>query len=224
MNLPGDDVMRRAVRSAWTSLPLYLLGSLVVASALAVTMWMAPGVNLLSVMSLCYLVTPLMAPMIRATQVFATSDDTFRLRDYVTTLPTGWTVTVRLASPIMGVLALTAVAFTAWQSSGIDLFLVPLGVGASITVVGVLGFLMAFPLALEDRRRSLGYLWIHGLHLAARGIVPTVAIVATIGLGLWLLLTVSAGLLVVLPGAIAVVWTVAFLTAQSRSHLTTTAP
>jgi hypothetical protein len=78
---------------------------------------------------------------------------------------------------------------------------------------------MALPLALSSPARPLRDLWALGLHLAARSMVPTLAIVSTIALGVFLLIKVSAGLLIVVPGLVAVIWSVAALTAQQRSGL-----
>lgn len=208
-------VMRRAMRGVWPHLPVLLIGSITVCAGAAIATLIAPGLTPVSVFVIGLLVMPPFAALIVvANGIIVSGDATFR--EWGSGLASSWRRVVTVVGPPVVALALLLTAVHVWQVSGESWVLLPLGVAATVSAIGVLGLTAALPLALERPGLRGTALWLSALFLVARRPLSFIAVACLAGMGVWAATAWSASLLLFVPAPVALVASAAVWSSAAR--------
>ncbi|TDD28721.1 hypothetical protein E1218_06290 [Kribbella turkmenica] len=202
------DHLPAALRALWHELPLLAAAGVLVCTASGVVVLLMPGLSPGSVLLSALLVGPVWAGLV------ATTDSVVRdgpggvllmLRSVRRCGPAG--LEVAAVPAIIGALALLN-----WTLYSGPLFLLPMAVSGCATVLAVLAACYAFSLRVTTGMRGRS-LWFTSLALVARAPVVPLGIVALGVVALMLGTSVTASLLLLAPGPVALfasagTWTV----------------
>lgn len=128
------------------------------------------------------------------------------------------TIPVTAVPTVLALLSLAALEV--WERTEELVWLIPLGIGTTSTVLAGLGMIIAVPVRLAGFQLDWRNLWLLSLGVVAQSPAAVVAVVAVAVLGLWAALNISAGLLLVVPPLLAITWAAAALTAAAKASLT----
>ncbi|WP_433163448.1 hypothetical protein [Kribbella sp. CA-247076] len=202
------DHLPAALRALWHELPLLAAAGVLTCTASAVVVLLMPGVSPGSVLLSALLVGPVWAGLV------ATTDSVVRdgrggvllmLRNVRRYGPAG--VEVAVVPAVVGALALLN-----WSLYSGPLFLLPMAVSGCAAVLAVLAACCAFSLRVTAGLRGRA-LWFTSLALVARAPAVPLGIVALGVVALLLGTSVTASLLLLAPGPVALfasagTWTV----------------
>ncbi|WP_179426500.1 hypothetical protein [Spelaeicoccus albus] len=210
--------MRRAVRGVWPHLPVLLIGSIAVCAGAAIATLIAPGLTPVSVLVIALLVIPPFAALIAVANGIVVRGDATVRQWGGSLIRSGWRA-VTVAVPPVVALALLLTAVEVWRISGQSWVLVPLGVAATVSAIGVLGLTAALPLALERPGLRGTALWLSALFLVAKRPLSFIAVACLAGMGIWAATAWTASLLLLLPAPVALVASAAVWTSAARLGL-----
>jgi hypothetical protein len=199
-----DALLRRVLRGAWSSLPALAVGSAAVGGAAALTMLLAPGISPASTLVAAVMLGPFVAALAAVAERVA-DGGTASVRDWLSSVR-------RLAVFGVGacllpalIAALFQVALFAWQHTGSALLLPSVAVSGAAAMTALLGLFAVLHLGSRDPNLRGNSLWRTGLALVLLRPLGFVATCCLAGLGLWACVGVTASLLVLVPGPVALV-------------------
>ncbi|MEU8222194.1 hypothetical protein [Kribbella sp. NPDC048915] len=192
------DHLPAAFRALWHQLPLVATAGALVCSASIVVVALSPGLSPISVLLGAFLVAPVWAALIATTDAVV-RDDRGGVRELMTNLrkhgPAGIGVGLLPA-------AVVACALVNRQLYDGPAFAVPLAVSGCASVLVVLASCYAFSLRVTDGLRGRT-LWLTALHLVARAPAVPLGVLALAFVALLLSTSVTASLLLLAPGPVA---------------------
>ena len=195
-------ILRRVWSSLWRHLPMLSISAAVTAVAAVLAVQSAGGNQLLAPLLLALLVGPSLMALLNVVQGALVDDDT-DLRAYLGGLKasalrsTGYSLI-----PALCLVSLVAAA-DVYARTGSGFMLISLGVAAAATILAVAGFTVAVPLAVARPELRGVRIWITSWFLLGRWPVRFFAPVALAGLALWVAVSVSSTLVLLLPAPIA---------------------
>lgn len=197
-----DALLRRVLRGAWPALPALAVGSAAVCAAAAVTMLLAPGISPVSTLLAAVLIGPFAAALASVAQRIA-DGDTANVRHWASTVRrlAGFGVAACLFPALVG--ALFQVALFAWQHTGSALLLPSVAVTGAAALAAALGLPAVLHLRSRDPDLHGVPLWRTALALVLLRPLGFVATGCLAGLGLWASVGVTASLLMLVPGPVA---------------------
>lgn len=202
-------VLQRTIHGVWTGLPALLAGSVTLTLAVAAGVVLGGGLTPWSLLITAVLAGPALTGLARVCHDIVVEDDaTIR----------GWArATRRTASTGIGLLAvpvipaaLLMVAVVVHERTGSPLWLAPMAVSASATVIAVFTLLAAVPAAIARPEVRGVARWALALHLVARWPVRFAAPLTVLGLGVWAGLSITGTLLPLVPGPVLLLAAAAF--------------
>jgi hypothetical protein len=204
------------LRSSWSALPV-LLGVGVVSCLIAgLTAYAFPGTTPVGVLVLGIIIVPLLATLVQFMQD-SIGQDAYGFTGYLRRFPAAALRSVAVSVVPSVIAAVALVALGAWNATGNPFWLIPLGVGGASTVLTALGMIIAIPVRLAAPEVTTRQLWSVSFAIVAHAPIPVVAVAAIGVLGIWACLTISAGLVLVVPPVLAIVWAAAALTSCEQA-------
>ena len=197
-------------------MPLLLSVSVVSCVVAGLTAYAFPGTTPVGVLVLGVVIVPLLATLVQFMQD-AIGPDAYGFMGYLRRFPFAVLRTVGVSVVPSVVAAISLVALGAWNATGNYFWLIPLGVGATSTVLTVLGMIIAIPVRLAAPKVTVRQLWSVSFTIVARAPIPVVAVPAIGVLGIWACLSFSAGLVIIVPPMLAVVWAAGALTSCKQA-------
>lgn len=192
------DHLPTAFRALWHELPLLATAGALVCTASAVVVLLTPGLSPLSVLLAAFVVTPVWAAVIATTDAVVLADRggvAVLLKNVRTHAVAGLEVGVVPAVVI-------ALALLNWQLYAGPLFALPLIVSGCASVLLLLASCYAFSLRVTAGLRGKR-LWLTALHLVARAPLVPLGVLALVFVALFLGTSVTASLLLLTPGPVA---------------------
>lgn len=209
--------LRIALRGMWTQLPVLLIGSVMVSLAAGAGLLLARVSVPLGLLAVALLVAPTTMALIACAGSIVDGEDV-GVGDYFAALRSvGPRAIVPALVPAVLVI-LTLTALLAYRLGG-GVFLVPTGLGTTVTVLGLVALLVALPLRVRHERPRGIALWMLALHVFARTPVPFLAAGCVAGLGTWAAASLSNGLFVLVPAPFAIVLSAAYLASPAERML-----
>jgi hypothetical protein len=211
------DHLPLALRSLWHELPLLAVVGVITCTATGAVVLVIPGINPGSVLLAAVLVAPLWCG------VMATTDSVVRggaggVVVLARNLKRCWLAGLGVGL-VPGVVA--AVALVNWElysSSARPLLVVPLAVSGCATVLVLLASVYAFSLRVTAGLRGKS-LWLTSLSLVARAPAVPLGILALGAVALLLGTSVTASLLLLAPGPVALFASAGTWTTYTRSEI-----
>lgn len=205
------DLLPAAARLLWSHLPVLLLGSVLVTLAALAPALISPGLTPVGLLVAAVTVGPVWAGLTATTnRLVGTGDATAigLLRDVRRHAAAG----IRTAAVPGVVLALGVLSLTLWQGTHQLWLLGPLAVTAVVAVLSALAAVVAVPLRVRTGAHGRE-LWERAVELtAARPSVPLGVLAAAV-LGVLAGTSVTASLLILVPGPLALLTSAALWTA-----------
>lgn len=211
------DHLPLALRSLWHELPLLAVIGVFVCTATSAVVLVVPGINPGSVLLAAVLVAPLWGG------VAATTDSVVRggaggVAGLLRNLKRCWVAGLGVGL-VPGVV--TAVALVNWElysATGSPLLVVPLAVSGCATVLALLASISAFSLRVTAGLRGKS-LWLTSLALVARSPAVPLGVLAVAVVALLLGTSVTASLLLLAPGPVALFASAGTWTTYTRSEI-----
>lgn len=204
-------ILRRVWSSLWSHLPMLAISAAATAvpAAVAVAVSEAAGGRILTPVLLAVLAGPTLMALLRVVQGALVEDDT-DLRTYLRSL---WATALRSAEfslvPALCLVSLRA-AIEVHARTGSGIMLVSLCLAAVATVLTLTGLAVVMPLAVARPALRGARLWAISWHLLGRWPVRFLAPLTLAGLALWVAVSVSSTLVLLLPAPIALLAGAAF--------------
>lgn len=195
-------ILRRVWSSLWRHLPMLAISAAVTAVAVALAVQSAGGSQLLAPLLLALLAGPTLMALLKVVQGALVDDDT-DLRTYLGGLKASALRSTGYALiPALCLISLMAAA-NVYARTGNGFMLISLGTAVAAAILTVAGFTVVVPLAVARPELRGVRLWITAWHLLGRWPVRFFAPVALAGLALWVAVSVSSTLVLLLPAPIA---------------------
>jgi uncharacterized membrane protein YesL len=210
-----DNYVRLVLRQAWSGLPVLLAGSIISCLLGSVGALLSPGLTPIALLVFGLLVIPVVAGMMWFVRE-SIGPDAYGLARYLRTLPRYVARSVPVTVVPTATACIGLVALQVWERTGQVVWLVPLGLAVTTTVLAILGAVVAVPTKLAHPELEWRQLWFLSLAVVAASPVPVIAVVAVAVIGGWAAITISAGLLLLAPGLVALTWAAGALTASAR--------
>lgn len=206
------DLLPVAAQALWHDLPVVLLGSVLVCAGVLTALLAGAGVTPVSLLLLAVTAGPAWAALVATTDELVLGGDA-GCADLLRNLRRHGTAGVRVALVPCTVTSLTVLSSSLYAGSGELWLLAPLAVGCVSSVVVVLAAVAAVPLRVQHGVRGRP-LWVAAVGVVAGRPLIALGVVALVALGVLASTSLSASLLVLVPGpaALAVsagVWTAA---------------
>ena len=211
------EPVRRAASLLWPNLPMFLLGSAMVAAAWAVVRVLSQRSGWVSITGTGLVVVPLFAALLHASQVLLT-DDHFGVRRLVGDLGRTVRRALRVQVPVTLVVLLELTAYHTWQLGGRTWMLVSVAFGAVLMIIALFAGLVALPYAVRTGAPARE-VWLVSIYVATRSPVVVLGVLSAVALSVWAAAYLSFALVLLLPGPLALVWTAATTYAESRSRV-----
>ncbi|SEQ87732.1 hypothetical protein [Microlunatus flavus] len=205
-----------ALRTAWSELPVLLLGSVPVAAAWAVLRSLPPGWGWLALLGVGLVVLPALAVLVRGCEVLL-EGERVGVADLLLDLVRCWPTAARVTVVPTAAALLALIGLHVWRVSHQTWVLASVGACLAVTVATAVVAVVALPYVLrtgEPARRT----WLVCSYVATRDLVPVLAVVSALGLGVWGAAHLSFALVLLLPAPLALVWACALATATRRSR------
>ncbi|NIK55795.1 hypothetical protein [Kribbella shirazensis] len=187
-----------AFRALWYELPLLATAGTLICTAYALVVFLSPGLSPLSVLLAAFVVSPVWAAVVATTDAV--------VRDERGGVPVLLTNLRKHALAGLGVGlvpgVVVAVALFNWQLYSGPLYAVPLAVSGCASVLLLLASCYAFSLRVTAGLRGK-QLWITALHLVARAPLVPLGVLALAFVALLLGTSITASLLLLAPGPVA---------------------
>jgi hypothetical protein len=202
LRAPAADLLPRAGRLLWTRLPVILAINVAVCASALPGVLVSPQLGPVRLLVSALTVGPVWAAALATSNALVLQRSARAYDPLRGVLRHGRTgAAVALLPAVTASLAL--VTHLLWQRTGASWLLVPLGLDLTAFVLAGLGAVVAVPLAVEFPVLRGRRLWAVALTLvAARPWIP-LGVVALAGLGLLAGLSLSASLLLLVPGPVA---------------------
>lgn len=207
------DHLPVALRALWHELPLLAAAGVLTCTATAAVVVLMPGVNPVSFLLAAVLVAPVWAG------VTATTDSVLRggvggVLLLLQNLKRHWLAGLEVGLVPAVVAAVTLINWTLYSS---PLMLLPLATGCCATVLAVLASFSAFSLRVTAGLRGKS-LWFTALALVARAPLVPLGVFAVAVVALLLGTSVTASLLLLAPGPVALFASAGTWTTYTRSE------
>ncbi|TCC53246.1 hypothetical protein E0H75_05905 [Kribbella capetownensis] len=192
------DHLPAAFRALWHELPLLAAAGVMVCTTSGVVVLLSPGLSPVSVLLGALLIGPVWAAVV-ATADSVVRDDRGGVLLLLRNLRRHWLAGLEVAL-VPGVIAALAVLNQAIYTGPI--FAIPLAVSGCATVLALLASCYAFSLRVTAGLRGKT-LWLTALHLVARAPLVPLGVLALAFVALLLGTSVTASLLLLAPGPVA---------------------
>jgi hypothetical protein len=207
------DHLPVALRALWHELPLLAAGGVLTCTATGAVVVLMPGVTPVSVLLAALLVAPVWAG------VTATTDSVVRggaggVLLLLQNLKRHWLAGLEVGLVPAVVAAVTLINWALYSS---PLMLMPLAIGCCATVLAVLASFSAFSLRVTAGLRGKS-LWFTALALVARAPLVPLGVFAVVVVALLLGASVTASLLLLAPGPVALFASAGTWTTYTRSE------
>ncbi|GAA1548573.1 hypothetical protein GCM10009804_01130 [Kribbella hippodromi] len=186
-----------AFKALWHELPLVASAGVLVCTASALVVLLSPGLSPLSVLLTALVVSPVWAAVIATTDAVVLKDRggvPQLLKNLWKTAAAGLEVGI-----VPGVVV--AVALVNWHALS-PLFALPFAISGCVSVLLLLASCYAFSLRVTSGLRGKR-LWFTALHLVARAPLVPLGVLALVVVALLLSTSVTASLLLLAPGPVA---------------------
>lgn len=210
-----NPFLRTMFRAAWTHLPVLLAGSAVVGLAVLATLVASAAWTVAAVVIGVLTVAPSQTALVAVGCAVLLGRD-ISVRDFGRFLGRFYGASAGLAAVPALLSGLTAIACTAWRRGGPDWLLLPIGLGLTVSVIALVGWLAAMPLRVTDDRTVTTRTWLLALHLFAHRPIPFIAAVALAAAGVWVSGHYSNALFLLVPAPVALTLAAAYLTVASE--------
>lgn len=198
------DRLPGALRALWPNLPVVAACGVLVCAAFLPAVVLGAGLTPAAPLIAALCVGPAWAGVVAVADRVARGEDV-ELRDLVRSVRRYGLLGARVAVPAAVCATCSLVTLAMWQQTRSMWLAVPLAVGAAAAVLSLLASVPAYPLAVRAGLRGRD-LWVTALESVAAAPFVALGTVAGGGLGLYLLgVSVSASLLLLVPGPLAVV-------------------
>lgn len=197
-----DALLRRVLRGAWPALPALAVGSVAICAAGALTVLLAPGISPVSTLLAAVLIGPFAAALASVVQRVA-EEGSAGVRDWVASVRRFGAFGIGACLFPALLAALFQVALFAWQRTGSTLLLPSVAVSGAAALTALLGLLAVLHLRSRDPGLRGIALWRTALALVLLRPVGFVATGCLAGLGLWACVGITASLLLLVPGPVA---------------------
>ena len=187
-----------AFKALWYELPLLATAGALVCTASAVVVLLSPGLSPLTVLLAAFAVAPVWAAVVATTDAVVREDRggvPVLLKNLRKNAVAGLEVGLVPAVVI-------ALALANWQLYSGPLFAIPLAVSGCASVLLLLASCFAFSLRVTSGLRGKT-LWFTALHLVARAPLVPLGVLALVFVALVLGTSVTASLLLLAPGPVA---------------------
>lgn len=212
----STDEVRRVLSTVWTNLPALLVGSVPVAAAWVALRALPPGHGWLALAGIGLVVLPALAALVHGCTLLL-SDEGYGLAEVVPTIVRTYRSSLAVTAVPTSTAALTLVALHVWRLTRQPWVLASVGACLAVTVVAALVAVVALPYRLRTRV-DVRSTWLVSSYVASRNLVPVLAVVSVLGLGVWVAAHLSFALVLLLPAPLALVWAAASTTATRRSE------
>ena len=192
------DRLPAAFKALWHELPLLAAAGVLVCTASGLVVLLSPGLSPVSVLLGALLIGPVWAAVI-ATADSVVRDDRGGVLLLLRNLRRHWLAGLEVAL-VPGVIAALAVLNQAIYTGPV--FAIPLAVSGCATVLALLASCYAFSLRVTAGLRGRT-LWLTALHLVARAPLVPLGVLALAFVALLLGTSVTASLLLLAPGPVA---------------------
>jgi len=207
------DHLPAALKALWYELPLLAAAGVLVCTASALVVLVSPGLSPLSVLVAAFVVSPVWAAVVATTDAVVREERA------------GVAVLLRnlrrhaLAGLAVGLVpgVVVAVGLLNWQLYDGPVFALPLAVGGCVSVLLLLASCYAFSLRVTAGLRGKR-LWMTALHLVARAPFVPLGVLALAFVGLMLGTSVTASLLLLAPGPVALFASAGTWTEENALH------
>jgi hypothetical protein len=211
------DHLPLALRSLWHELPLLAVVGVLTCTATSAVVLVIPGINPGSVLLAAVLVAPLWGG------VMATADSVVRggaggVVVLMRNLKRCWIAGFGVGLVPAGVAAVALANWEVYVSTHSALVLLPLAVSGCVTVLVLLAAVSAFSLRVTAGLRGKS-LWFTSLTLVARAPAVPLGILALAGIAVALGTSVTASLLLLAPGPVALFAAAGTWTTYTRSEI-----
>lgn len=202
-------VLQRTVRGVWAGLPALLTGSVVLTLAIALTAILGGGLTPWSLLLSPLLVGPPLTGLAGVCHDIVVEDDaTIRKWARATRRTARLGIGLLVIPAIPAVLLMVAVVVHERTASPV--WLAPMAVSASATLLALFTLPAAVPAAVARPELRGVALWATALHLVGRWPVRFAAPLTVLGLGLWAGLSITGTLLPLVPGPVLLLAAAAF--------------
>jgi hypothetical protein len=192
------DHLPAALRALWYQLPLVAVAGALVCGASMVVVVLSPGLSPVSVLLGAFLVAPVWAALIATTDAVV-RHDRGGVRELLPNLRKHGLAGIRVGLPPAAVIACALVNH---QLYGGPVFAISLALSGCASVLLTLASCYAFSLRVTDGLRGKT-LWLTALHLVARSPAVPLGVLALVFVALLLGTSVTASLLLLAPGPVA---------------------
>lgn len=206
----ADALLRRTLRGVWPGLPALAVGSAACCLAAVVVILVTPGVTPLSALVAAALIGPFLIALV-AVGNRITGGESATIRSWAADLRAcalagaGHCLVAGLAT------SLFVVAVHAWNVTGSVLWIPSVGMTGATALATSVVLLAVLPLRAGTTLRGRR-VWLSAAGLVVRQPVAFLAVACAIGLGIFLAATMTASLLLIVPGIaviidVGAVWT-----------------
>lgn len=202
-------VLQRTVRGVWAGLPALLAGSVTLTLAIVVAVVLGGGLTPWSLLLAVVVAGPPLAALAAVCHDIVVEDDT-TIRNWVRATRHHARLGIGLLAVPVAPAILLMVAVVVHERTGSPVWLAPMAVSASATLLAVFTLLAAVPAAIARPDLRGTALWLTALHLVARWPVRFIAPLTVLGLGLWAGLSITGTLLPLVPGPVLLLTGAAF--------------
>jgi hypothetical protein len=202
------DLLGTAARAMWPNLPGLAMAGVLVCAALVPAVIVSAGLTPLAVLLTALVAGPVWAAAVDFGDRTARGDQV-GVGYLVTAVRHRAGLGVRVALPPAVCAACTMVTLALWQQTRAPWLLAPLGVGGAATLLTVVATVAAFPVAIRTALRGRD-LWLTSLAVVVAAPLRVLAVLCALVVSVYVLgFSVSASLLLLLPGPLAVLVCVA---------------
>lgn len=210
---PGDAtqriVLQRTIRGVWAGLPALLAGSITLTVAIAAAVVLGGGLTPWSLLLTALLAGAPLTGLAGVCHDLVIEDDA-TIRNWArATRRTARLGVGLLAVPVVPAVLLM-IAVVVHERTGSAVWLAPMAVSASATLLALMTLLAAVPAAVARPELRGVALWATALHLVSRWPVRFAAPLTVLGLGVWVGLSITGTLLPLVPGPVMLLTAAAF--------------
>lgn len=202
-------VLQRTVRGVWAGLPALLAGSVTLTLAIVVAMVLGGGLTPWSLLLAVLVSGPPLTGLAAVCHDIVIEDDA-TIRSWVRATRHHARLGIGLLAVPVAPAILLMVAIVVHERTGSPVWLAPMAVSASATLLAVFTLLAAVPAAIARPELRGVALWVTALHMVSRWPVRFIAPLTVLGLGVWAGLSITGTLLPLVPGPVLLLTAAAF--------------